>query len=404
MFKNLTAFAVTAYSAVAVDVLAESESVLDLAQCNSLLVDGMYYNVEALYRESGPYSQTVQGSSQTLEFQYCATLADGDYGRVVQSNTIVADEGLLLASEVNLRDSNEEINGLQITQESDTECIAATEDDDAVNWSMITKITCDESITEAGNPTIESVVLDSAACTYTISMKHDAGCSVGGVDIEATMGWLYENEWAIGIIYLVAGPLIALFGSSWFPYVVAAIVAIFVIGLVCSISLAAGWMATGLGTAIVFIVALILGILGGMFIRRKVNIAISVLGAVGGFFSGSIVFALIASFCEWEAAWGFWIISVSMAIVGFLVSCKFGKGIVILSTALIGSYLFMRSWTLFFPGHWPSEAQLMDPANLELDSTFWIFFSIFAVGFIGSAFYQKNYQKEHEDLDGYERA
>ena len=214
-------------------------------------------------------------------------------------------------------------------------------------------------------------------------MKHDAGCSSGGVDLEATMGWLYDNEWAIGIIYLIFGPLIALFGTGWFPYVVAAIVAIFVIGIVCSISLAAGWMSTGLGTGIVFAVALILGVIGGMVIRRNVKAAIGILGGVGGFFSGSIIFALIASFCEWEAAWGFWVISVSMALVGFLISCKFGKGIVLFSTSLIGSYLFMRSWTLFFPGHWPSEAQLMDPANLEVDASFWIFFSIFMAGFIG---------------------
>lgn len=267
---------------------------------------------------------------------------------------------------------------------------------------MVSKITCDEDITNDGEPTFTSVKVDG--CVYTVSLKHAAGCTKGGVDVEATMGWLYDNEWAIGIIYLIFGPLIALFGTSWFPYVVASIVAIFTIGLVCSISLAAGWMSTGLGTGIVFAVALILGVIAGILIRRNVKVMIGLLGAVAGFFSGSIIFALISSFSDWEAVWGFWVISVTMAVVGFLVSCKFGKGIVLLSTSMIGSYLFMRSWTLFFPGHWPSEAQLMDPASLELDASFWIFFSLFVVGFIGSAVYQSKYTEEHDDLDSYKNA
>ena len=369
----------------------------------------MYYDISALNREAGPYSKTVTGASstETLQFQFCATFEDGSYGWITESSRSIADDAVNSIDSSNLRDAEEEINGVSFTQDSDTVCIEADAEADPeveeVNYSMISKITCDEAITEAGNPTISSVSVSDNGCVYTVAMSHAAGCTKGGVDIDAAMGWLYENEWAIGIIYLIAGPLIALFGTGWFPYVVAAIVAIFVIGIVCSISLAAGWMATGLGTGIVFAVALILGVIGGILIRRNVKVAIGLLGAVGGFFAGTLLFALIASMSSWEAVWGFWMIAVTMAIVGFLVSCKFGKGIVLLSTSMIGSYLFMRSWTMFFPGHWPSEAQLMQPDELETDAAFWIFFSIFVVGFIGAYFFQKNYQDEHEDLDAYEK-
>ena len=265
---------------------------------------------------------------------------------------------------------------------------------------MVSMITCDEAITEAGNPTIESVSVSENGCVYTVAMKHAAGCSKGGVDIEATMGWLYENEWAIGIIYLIAGPFIALFGVSWFPYVIAGIVAIFVIGCICSVSMAAGWMVTTHGTVIVLAVASILGIVGGMLIRRNFKVAVAILGTIGGFFSGSIIFALICSFTNWEALWGYWVISVAMAGVGLLVACKFESAI-ILFTSLIGSYMFMRSWTLFFPGHWPSEAQLMDPTNLEIGASFWIFFGIFVASFIFSLFFQKNYHED--DSDAYDK-
>ena len=42
---------------------------------------------------------------------------------------------------------------------------------------------------------------------------------------------------------MIAGPIIALFGTAWFPYVVASLVAIFVMGTITMLSLAFGWMA-----------------------------------------------------------------------------------------------------------------------------------------------------------------
>ena len=61
---------------------------------------------------------------------------------------------MFLADESNMRDADEAINGLEISQGSDVECIAATEDDDAIYWSMVTKVTCDDTITAAGEPSI----------------------------------------------------------------------------------------------------------------------------------------------------------------------------------------------------------------------------------------------------------
>merc|ERR1712051_180197 len=112
-------------------------------------------------------------------------------------------------------------------------------------------------------------------------------------------GWLYENGWAIGIIYVIAGPLIALFGLKWFPYVTASLIAIFVIGLTVSLSMAFGWMTSTVGTVITFIVALILGILAGCVVRRNVWIMIGLLGLVAGWFSGTFGNAFIVAVSGW---------------------------------------------------------------------------------------------------------
>lgn len=237
-------------------------------------------------------------------------------------------------------------------------------------------------------------------------MTHDAGCPKLNIDLEKYMGWLSDNGWAIGIIYLIAGPLIALFGLKWFPYVTASLIAIFVIGLTISLSMAFGWMTSTVGTVITFIVALILGILAGCVVRRNVWIMIGLLGLVAGWFSGTFVNAFIVAVSGWEATWGFWVISILMAVIGCVAACYLGKTVVLLSTSMVGSYLFMRAWTLFFPGHYPSEAEIMDKGtNLDYDGTFWIFLGLFIVSFIGTTFFQcRNKDDCHEDLDGYQKA
>lgn len=301
-----------------------------------------------------------------------------------------------------IRNDDNDIIGCTFTQDSETVCQAADETagTDAVNWSMVTNVMCDDTITGAGNARVDSVTTEG--CVYTVTLTHKAGCNTG-IDAYDELQWLAENEWAIGIMYLIVGPVLALFGAAWFPYVVASLVAIFTIGLICSLSLAAGWMSTGLGTGIVFAVAIIVGVIVGMVVRRHIWIMVGLLGLIGGFFSGALIFALIAGMSGWDAVWGYWVFSVLLAVVGCVASCYLGKSVVIGSTALVGSYLFMRSWTLFFPGHYPSEAQIMeDPESIEYTAIFWVFIGIFIASLIGSTVFQCKRKDEcDEELDDY---
>jgi len=91
-----------------------------------------------------------------------------------------------------------------------------------------------------------------------------------------------------------------------------------------------------------------------------------------------------------------------MGAIGCLVSCCFGKALVMVATSGIGSYLFMRSWTLFYPGHYPSEADLMDNTNdYEYDNIFWVFVGVFVVCWPLSMLYQYNFTTQHAELEEY---
>ena len=311
----------------------------------------------------------------------------GSDGFVVAKDFIVSGD--------NIRDSDNNIVGVSFTQGGGDKCDGKNES------SLKTNLYCDESVT--GAATITSMSING--CEYTVNLKHAAGCPMLAIDIEKYMSWLEENEWVLGIMYLVIGPLLAFFGMQWFPYVTAILVAFFIFGICVSIGLAAGWMVSTGGLIAVLVVGAILGILVGILIKRKIWIMISLLGLAAGFWGGTLIFALIASATGWEAVWGWWVVSILMALVGAGLAFCMGKPVVLTATSFTGAYLFTRAWTLFFPGHWPSESQIMnDITNVETDGIFWVFLGLFIVTFIVSIVVQKKKDKVHEDLDAYERA
>ena len=217
------------------------------------------------------------------------------------------------------------------------------------------------------------------------------------------MGWLYDNTWAIGIIYVVFGPLIAFFGGKWFPYITSTLVGLFTITILCQVSLNAGWMVTMGGSIATIVVAVLLGVVAACIVVRMTWLMLCLLGMVAGFFGGSFLFALISGMTGgmWNEVWGYWVLAVGCAIVGAVLALYLGLPLVMTCTALVGSYLFMRSWTLFFPGSYPSEEALIASKGqeaLEMDGLFWMYVGIFVVTFMVSLTFQCKYAEHHKSL------
>ena len=209
--------------------------------------------------------------------------------------------------------------------------------------------------------------------------------------------------WLLGIFYLILGIIIALYGVKLFPYIGASIVAIFTITVVCSLTLAFGWMEETWGCVLCVIFAFVLGITIGIIMRRNIWLLIALTGLVGGFFAGALIDATITVLSGWHTVWFYWFISCLMGAIGCLVSCCWGKGLVMVSTSFIGSYLFMRSWTLFFPGHYPNEIELMEgTSDFDYDGIFWVFVALFAICWPLSFYHQRRYTKHHAELEEYD--
>ena len=144
------------------------------------------------------------------------------------------------------------------------------------------------------------------------------------------MGWLYDNTWAIGIIYLIFGPIVAFFGGKWFPYITATLVGLFTVSFLCSISLNAGWMATTGGATASIIVAIVIAVFIGWIVKKHFNVMLALLGLVGGFFAGSFLFALVSGMTggSFNAVWGYWFLACASAVIGLVLAFYFGMPLV----------------------------------------------------------------------------
>ena len=201
------------------------------------------------------------------------------------------------------------------------------------------------------------------------------------------LGKLYNNEWVIGIIYLTFGTWLALFGKIYFTLNMAILTALFTVDMTCNVSLSAGLMASDDGTFASIGLGFLLGITAGAIVGKyqSLNLKLFVLGMVTGVYSGAFFFAVICAYYEGEmnALWAYWLITGLNGVVGGWRGMHRGKAIMSIFTSVVGSYYFMRSLTMFYPGDYPSEVALVvsqSPKNpVEMSNLFWAYVAVFLV-------------------------
>jgi len=133
--------------------------------------------------------------------------------------------------------------------------------------------------------------------------------------------FIADHPAVLGVLFLIMGPIIALFGKRWFPNVVASIVFIFVsCGFMIMFS-ALECMETTPGLAGSIAGSLVLGILFAWFAKAHIWAAIGLLGLIGGWFLGEMIYLCILGVSDWQNLPGYLGISGGcVLIVGF---CSF---------------------------------------------------------------------------------
>ena len=95
--------------------------------------------------------------------------------------------------------------------------------------------------------------------------------------------FMHDHPWIFGLIMIIGGPIVALSGQRFFPYVISGIVSFsLLLGILIFCSMI-GIMETTVGLCISIGVALVSALLSGWLVMKTVWIAIGILGLVGGF-------------------------------------------------------------------------------------------------------------------------
>lgn len=240
--------------------------------------------------------------------------------------------------------SNGDVAGLTVTWGSDEPCANGGTN------SFTAKIMCEPMQTATTNDIIQSVDTTDS-CNPTVTINSAVGCPVDtGSELDR---WLDSNPLVLAVFMLIVGPVIAFLGKKWFPYVAAIVAGISVMDLCAWGAAEMGWLSSSWMPYVVLAVAIILAIIVGSLIRRAIWFAVGLVGIVAGASFGVVLWGtlVVSGLFAGDHPWTLILFGVLFAIIAGVLSFKWGQQMIVLATSMIGSYIFMRGWTLIFEGY-----------------------------------------------------
>lgn len=271
--------------------------------------------------------------------------------------------------------------------------------------SFVATINCNPNITGQGAAIINKVDYTTNPCELQVEMTHAAGCP--SVDLWDVHKFIIACKWIIGFTFIICGPIIGMVGKRMFPWIVAIGAAFVCWAIFCILFLVFGWMNSAAGFWICFIVAFGLACLSAWLVKKAIWFEVGLLGVLGGFFMASYFYSFIVAATGWESAVFYWLLVLPTCIASGILSWKYARTVVIVTTSYVGSYMFSRGFS-YLCGGWPHDTTLFSGATdyTEFTGVFWVYFSLIIVGFTFFMFWQLKIEKEHKnhaELDDYFR-
>ena len=190
---------------------------------------------------------------------------------------------------------------------------------------------CNESVTNVGSPIVTSVIFDDSEttgvasdnpCVVTMTLEHEAGCPV--IDLYRVKLLFMENNWMVGIVLVIFGLFVGLFGLKYLRATAAIMISFGILLATLILSSVFGFFNTLLGIIVTCTIAVLLAIICGVLTVFFVWFSIGALGVLGGFFLGSFLYETTIMQFDFSHAWGFMILTVAGAVIGLVLSVKYG--------------------------------------------------------------------------------
>lgn len=223
------------------------------------------------------------------------------------------------------------------------------------------------------------------------------GCAV--FSLSQVTRFFYKYSYLFGAILIAAGAFLAFFGNNFVNVVICMVgtFALLIIGSALFINLALDkvdeeWV---VWTAFVVIFLVSFGI--GLLLVKFRKYGIAVFAGWGGVMLGFVVTTTFAVGNQYA----FYAIIVAAALGMFFIALKIEKTVIILLTAFIGAYAFVRGISLY-AGGFPSESELHVELELgvitwdTMPKTYYAYLAGILVVFIGSSIYQFKHNEARE--------
>jgi hypothetical protein len=208
-------------------------------------------------------------------------------------------------------------------------------------------------------------------CATQISMSTEHGCA--DFSTTAWVSFLSDHPYILGGVLLIFGAIVTFYGRKFFQYTIAA-VGILLGFLTTMLLFSIMGMLSGLEsgkdslwmTILSFLVAIIVALFLGFVMYKTIKFGAMLLGAISGGLIGATFYNL--AFYAAESFYLFVFTVAFLGIVGAFLAYRYFDQIVILSTALIGSYCFIRGIAVY-AGGWPNEMELINKIANDVEIT-----------------------------------
>jgi len=245
--------------------------------------------------------------------------------------------------------------------------------------SITFEITCNPAIKTTPNSFSADFNLnDTDSCNPIVTFAHSAGCPVASMNSFAA--FLQENPWIFAIFLVFFGAFCTLWGRKFIPWIVAIVGGIVTFIVVMFFASVVGMLnyvdptKTGgsLGLVILaFVLAIGLGVLVGWVLKKKFFlIGFALIGFAAGFLVGNLLYNLVLF--KIDSTVLYWIVCIVLGGVAAFFCVKQKHELAILTTALLGSYAFVRGISVFLGGY-PSEATFYEQLKAGTAQFTWQF-------------------------------
>ena len=232
--------------------------------------------------------------------------------------------------------------------------------DSVQNHKTIFKLYCDSEISD--DEFLSSVNLESFSkdtCTHIITARSIYGCPL-------TSNYLLnkvfqEYKVLFIIVFVILGLFLCYFGHKFVTLTIILVTGFIGCAVItlCVLNFIPSLISTETALFILLLIGLVIGVAIGFFLKSAVKVYVVMLGGSLGYSVAVFVYQIIQNFIEWNPEYLYYATVGVCCVIGAILGLCALKAVLIIGTAVLGGYITMRGFAIWF-GNYNEEQEIID--------------------------------------------